>query len=32
VIDPAKCINCGICKTGNKADFKGCPVKAISVP
>lgn len=32
VIDPAKCINCGICKNGNNAEFKGCPVKAISAP
>lgn len=32
VIDPAKCINCGLCKNGNNAEFKGCPVKAISGP
>ncbi len=32
VIDPKKCINCGICANGNGAEFKGCPVKAISGP
>lgn len=32
VIDPDKCDNCGICKTGNEQDFKGCPFKAISGP
>jgi Na+-translocating ferredoxin:NAD+ oxidoreductase subunit B len=32
VIDPKKCIRCGICKNGNGADFSGCPVTAISQP
>ncbi len=32
VIDPAKCINCGICANGNNSDFNGCPVSAISPP
>jgi ferredoxin len=32
VIDPAKCIDCGICKNGNGADYNGCPVAAISGP
>ncbi|MCD4817092.1 MAG: 4Fe-4S binding protein [Candidatus Cloacimonetes bacterium] len=30
VIDADKCINCGICKYGNRNDFKGCPTDAIS--
>lgn len=32
LIDKALCINCGICKNGNKKDYRGCPVKAISAP
>lgn len=32
VIDPKKCISCGICKNGNGDDFAGCPVSAISAP
>lgn len=32
VVDPKKCINCGICKNGNGADYSGCPVNAISAP
>lgn len=30
VIDPEKCIACGICANGNGADFMGCPTSAIS--
>ena len=30
VIDNSKCIQCDICVSGNKADFSGCPVQAIS--
>lgn len=32
IIDKDLCINCGICKNGNNADFQGCPVLAISAP
>lgn len=32
VIDPDKCINCGICINGNGGEFSGCPVKAIDGP
>lgn len=32
VIDRSKCINCGICVSGNGNDFAGCPVNAISAP
>ena len=32
VIDKDKCTNCGICKSGNNADYAGCPVGAISAP
>ncbi|MBW6514932.1 MAG: 4Fe-4S binding protein [Candidatus Syntrophosphaera sp.] len=32
VIDQEKCIDCGICKDGNGANFPGCPVGAISGP
>lgn len=30
VIDNSKCISCDICVSGNKTDFGGCPVQAIS--
>jgi len=32
VIDQDKCIQCGICVTGNFDDYVGCPVKAITSP
>ncbi len=30
VIDNSKCISCDTCISGNKTDFGGCPVQAIS--
>lgn len=30
VIDNSKCIQCDVCVSGDKADFAGCPVQAIS--
>ncbi|MDD2231050.1 MAG: 4Fe-4S binding protein [Candidatus Cloacimonetes bacterium] len=32
VIDKDKCTNSDICVVGNKADFAGCPVNAITAP
>jgi len=32
VIDPGKCVNCGICKNGNGGDYDGCPAGAITAP
>lgn len=30
IIDNSKCIQCDVCVSGNKADFAGCPVQAIT--
>lgn len=30
VIDQDKCIRCGICATGNKQRFRGCPTSAVT--
>lgn len=30
VIDPSKCVECGICVDGNDKNYKGCPTRAIN--